>query len=168
MNLRDKYYLILLIFLILQIIWFNHIRLFSDFMPMVFIYPLLILPLSKNETTNLLIAFASGLFLDIVSNTGGVFAATAVLITYLRKVYFIMLKNPTQKINEINMKNITFGQKTIYFALFVLLAHITIYFLDSFNAGLVFSKWKNILVNTLISTVFIIFIDIIFFNPAKR
>lgn len=168
MNFRNKYLFILAIFLILQIVWFNHIRLFGFLTPIVFIYPFLILPLSKNESFSLIIAFVSGILLDIVSNTGGIFAATAVFITYLRKLYFIMIKNPVQKLDEISINQVDYLQKILYFTVFVLLAHILIYFLDAFNAGLVIAKWQNILLNTVVSLFFIIFIDLIFFNPAKQ
>ncbi len=168
MNPGRKYYLVLITFLVLQVVWFNHIRLFGYYSPVVFIYPFLILPLSKNESSNLLLAFASGLFIDIVSNTGGVYTATAVFVTYTRKIYFITLKNPTQKIEEINIDKISPGQKIIYFFIFILLSNIIIYFLDSFSFGLVISKWKDIIINSLISILFIVFTDLIFFNPAKR
>jgi len=163
-----EYILLLSVFLILQIIWFNHIRLFGYYTPIVFIYPLLILPLLKNESLNLLLAFFTGLFLDTISNTGGIFAATAVFITYVRKIYFMIFKNPAQKLDYIQIANIAITQKILYFSIFVLMAQIMIYALDAFNIGLLILKWKIIIINTLISIFFIVFFDLIFFNPAKK
>ena len=163
-----EYILLLSVFLILQIIWFNHIRLFGYYTPIVFIYPLLILPLLKNESLNLLLAFFTGLFLDTTSNTGGIFAATAVFITYVRKIYFMIFKNPAQKLDYIQIANIAITQKILYFSIFVLMAQIMIYALDAFNIGLLILKWKIIIINTLISIFFIVFFDLIFFNPSKK
>ena len=163
-----EYILLLSVFLILQIIWFNHIRLFGYYTPIVFIYPLLILPLLKNESLNLLLAFFTGLFLDTISNTGGIFAATAVFITYVRKIYFMIFKNPAQKLDYIQIANIAITQKILYFSIFVLMAQIMIYALDAFNIGLLILKWKIIIINTLISIFFIVFFDLIFFNPSKK
>jgi len=163
-----EYILLLSVFLILQIIWFNHIQLFGYYTPIIFIYPLLILPLLKNESLNLLLAFFTGLFLDTTSNTGGIFAATAVFITYVRKIYFMIFKNPAQKLDYIQITNIAITQKILYFSIFVLMAQIMIYALDAFNIGLLILKWKIILINTLISIFFIVFFDLIFFNPAKK
>ena len=163
-----KYLLLLLVFLILQIIWFNHVRLFGYFTPIVFIYPLLVLPLQKNESLNLVLAFAVGLVLDLVSNTGGLFSATSVFITYTRKVYFMIFKNPAQNIDEIQINKIDILQKILYFSSFILITQIMIYALDAFNAGLLISKWKNILYNTLISIFFVVFFDIVFFNSVKK
>ena len=165
---RVKYIIILSVFLVLQIIWFNHVRLFGYFTPIIFIYPLLILPLQKNESLNLVLAFLAGLILDLVSNTGGVFAATAVFITYVRKIYFMIFKNPAQNIDDIQINKIAITQKILYVSVFVLISQIMIYALDAFNAGLLISKWQNILFNTLISIFFIVFFDLIFFNPAKK
>ena len=165
---RVKYIIILSVFLILQIIWFNHIRLFGIFTPIIFIYPLLILPLQKNESLNLFLAFLAGLILDLVSNTGGIFAATAVFITYIRKIYFMTFKNPAQNIDDIQINKIAITQKILYISVSALITQIMIYALDAFNAGLLISKWQNILFNTLISIFFIVFFDLVFFNPAKK
>ncbi len=165
---RIQYILTLIIFLILQIIWFNHIRIFGHYSPIVFVYPLLILPLQKNDSLNLLLAFTSGLLLDLVSNTGGVFAATAVFITYFRKIYFFISKNPAQNIDEIRINKLSLQQKILYFGIFSLMTQILIYSFDAFNIGLVLSKWAFILINSLITLFFIILFDVIFFNSVKK
>jgi rod shape-determining protein MreD len=100
MKSSGKYIILLILFILLQVIWFSHILLFGLYSPLIFIYPLLILPLEKNETFSLLTAFITGLIIDLINNTGGVFAATAVSIVYFRKIYFYLIKNPAHTIES--------------------------------------------------------------------
>jgi len=164
----SKYIVILLLFLILQVIWFNHIHLFGTYTPLVFIYPLLILPIQKNESLYLLLAFLFGLSIDLVSNTGALFAATALFVVYTRKIYFLISKNKTQDFENISIQNLNLVQKSIYYFIFILISQILLYLLESFNFGLVLSKMGIIIVNSFISLFFFIFIDLLFFNPHKK
>ncbi len=164
----SKYIIILLLFLILQVIWFNHMQLFGTYTPMVFIYPLLILPIQKNESSYLVLAFLFGISIDLISNTGGLFAATALFVVYTRKIYFLISKNKSQDFENISIQNLNLLQKSIYYFTFILISQILLYLLESFNISLVLSKIGFILVNSFISLFFFIFIDLLFFNPLKK
>lgn len=168
MALNYRYIILIFIFFILQAVWFNQILLFGKYTPILFIYPLLILPLQKNETTSLFLAFFLGLSLDVISNTGGIFAATAVFITYSRKLYFLLQKNASQDFDQIQILNLNITSRIVYYFIFILIAQILIYFLESFNLNLLISKLDIILVNSIISLIFYIFIDILFINRSHR
>ena len=164
----SKYIIILLLFLILQVIWFNHMHLFGTYTPMVFVYPILILPIQKNESLYLVLAFLFGISIDLISNTGGLFAATALFVVYTRKIYFLISKNKSQDFENISIQNLNLLQKSIYYFTFILISQILLYLLESFNISLVLSKTGFILVNSFISLFFFIFIDLLFFNPLKK
>lgn len=164
----SKYIIILLLFLILQVIWFNHMQLFGTYTPMVFVYPILILPIQKNESLYLVLAFLFGISIDLISNTGGLFAATALFVVYTRKIYFLISKNKSQDFENISIQNLNLLQKSIYYFTFILISQILLYLLESFNISLVLSKTGFILVNSFISLFFFIFIDLLFFNPLKK
>jgi len=168
MNLSLRNILLLLLFFILQIIWFNHIQLFGKYTPVIYIFPLLLMPIQKDETFYLLLAFVLGLSIDLLTNTGGVFAATAVLVVYLRKIFFIISKNQSQDLNNIKVANLSLGQKIIYYFFFIFISQIFMYFLESFNLQLVLSKFSYILINSLITLLFFLFIDLLFFNPQRK
>ena len=153
---------LILIFLLLQIVWFNHISLFGKYTPVIYLYPFLILPVNKDESINLITGFFAGLILDIFTNTGGVFAATTVLLIFLKKNYFLINKNPSQDVEEMQVSKLNFIQKTIFFGIFIFIGLIFIYLLDSFSFKILISKFGYILINTLISLFFYIFIDALF------
>ena len=67
---------------LLQVLIFNHIEYWGYVNPMIYIVFLLVAPYRENQVPNLLAAFAIGLCIDIFSNTGGLHAASSVLIAY--------------------------------------------------------------------------------------
>ena len=168
MHLTIKNILLLVLFFILQVVWFNHIQILHRYIPIIFIYPLLRLPLFKDEIYFLILAFFMGISLDIISNTGGIFAATAVLITYSRKVFFYLSKNQAQDIEKIEINKLDFTNRVTYYLIFILLSQIIIYLLDAFNFGLLFSKLGHIIINSLLSLIFYIFFDLLFFNHQEK
>ena len=168
MNINLKNILLLVLFFVLQIIWFNHMQLFGKYTPVIYIFPLLMMPIQKDETFYLMLAFVLGISIDLLTNTGGVFAATAVLVTYLRKIFFIIFKNQSQDLDNIKVTNLSLGQKIIYYFFFIFISQIFMYFLESFNLQLVLSKFSYILVNSLITLLFFLFIDLLFFNTQQK
>ncbi len=168
MSLNIKNSILILIFFILQIIWFNHIMLFGKYIPIIYIYPILLLPIEKNDTINLLLAFIYGISIDLASYTGGVFAATAVLVVYLRKIYFLIIKNPSQDLEKIQVSKLSSGQKLIYYLIFILISQFFIYFIEAFGIELVWQKTSVILINSLITLIFFILIDVLFVNRHRQ
>jgi len=159
MKFNLKNIIIFIVFMLLQILWFNHINLFGRFTPVIYLYPFLILPVSKDESFNLIIGFFFGLIIDIFTQTGGVFAATTVLLIYLKKFYFLINKSPSQDVEEMKISKLSFVQKIVYFGIFIFLGLFFIYLLEAFNFKLVISKLGYIFISTLISLFFYIFID---------
>ena len=82
---------IFLLFLILipaQAVFFNNLVLFSVAVPLVFIYIIITLPVTINDSLALTIGFLAGLFVDILSDTPGINALACTLLTALRKPIF--------------------------------------------------------------------------------
>jgi rod shape-determining protein MreD len=168
MKLSIKNIVFVLFFLLLQIIWFNHILLFGKFSPSIFILPLLLLPIQKNETASILIAFIIGLFIDISLNTGGVFAATSLIVVYFRKIYFLFIKNQSQDIENIDPSKLSISIKFFYYLVFIFISQMLIYSLESFNISLIVNKMPIIIGNTLTTLFFFLFIDIVFINSKEE
>jgi len=168
MSERFKNILIFVLCFILQVIWFNHMSIGGKYVPLIFIYPLLRLPIQRNEIVSLLIAFIYGLSIDFVSHTGGIFAATAVLITYIRKVYFLTSKNRVRELESFELKNLDFSQKIRYFFIVIFFGQFILYLFESFNFAIIWYKLGTIFINTIISLFFLILIDTLFFQPLKK
>lgn len=74
----------LLILVFVQVVCFNHIRLFEYFLPIVYLYPLLKMPCFTSRTMLTLLGAATGLLVDAFMNTPGLNMAITTLVAYLR------------------------------------------------------------------------------------
>ncbi|GEM_PF-1526661 len=168
MKLTARNIIIIAIFLILQIVWFNNMLIFNKYTPIIFIYPLLTLSFETYKTYTYVIAFLMGLSIDFFLQTGGVFAATSLLIVHLRKYYFLLTKKPSQELTLIKPYHLPAGSKLTYFFVFTLISQLLIYFFESFQFSLLLHKIPLILINTLISVLILFFIDFVVFNHTSK
>ncbi len=82
---------LILLFVVLipaQAVFFNNLVLFNIAVPLVFIYLLITLPITINESLALTIGFATGLAVDILSDTPGVNALASTLLMAMRRGVF--------------------------------------------------------------------------------
>jgi len=82
---------LLILFLILipaQAVFFNNLVLFNVAVPLVFIYLIITLPITLNDSLALTIGFLTGLTIDILSDTPGVNALATTVLSALRKPIF--------------------------------------------------------------------------------
>ena len=71
-----------------QAIFFNNMVLFHVALPIVFIYTIITLPVSYSAVAAMTVGFASGLAVDILSDTAGMNALACTLIAFLRLPFF--------------------------------------------------------------------------------
>lgn len=71
-----------------QAVFFNNLVLFNVAVPLVFIYLIITLPITMNESLALTIGFITGLCVDILSDTPGINALSSTLLTALRRPVF--------------------------------------------------------------------------------
>ncbi len=166
MDFKTKNIIILILFVFLQIIWLNHLKIFGLLTPIVFLYPFLIMPPNKHENLQLILAFFVGLSLDIISHTGGVFTAVTVFITYTKKIYFWYLSKPGREFSN-GILELGFLNKIIYYSIYIFIGILLIAILQSFHFQFVISRLYLIFFNTLITVFFIIFFEYLFIIKSK-
>jgi len=166
MKISIKFFILLFILVLLQILGYNHLKLYGKFVPIFYIYPFLILSFSKYNL-QLLIAFFTGLFLDIFLQTGGVFTAVTVFIVYFRKFIIIPFLNNRRNEVNINPLQFTFKNKILYYGGSIFLSLLLLNFLESLNFLFVLYKLPLFIINTVLSLIIVIFIDYIFFYKAE-
>ena len=168
MKFRKKDIATLILFLIIQIVWFNQVLLFGFLQPILILFPILTLPLNT-RSENILLAFVLGIITDTFLHTGGVFAASLVLIVYLRNVYFSFVIKQYQDKNNFNIHKIGFYARLMYYGFFIFLSYFFIYLFESFYISLVIKKIPVIMLNTIVSLVLFVFLDtFLISNNQKR
>lgn len=130
---------------------------------------LLFLPIATPIVVTLVLSFLMGFSMDLFYDTGGLHAATAVLLGYLRP-WVLRLLTPREGYDaqdSVNIHQMGWQWFGVYLGLLVLVHHFTFFFLElgSFMApGLTLVK---VLASTLFTGVTMLIVQLLLF-PAKR
>lgn len=83
-----KYFLIFLLAIPAQAIVFNHLILFDVAVPLVFIWLIIMLPVTLGTNLSTILGFLAGLMLDIFCDTPGVNTLCCTILAFARKPIF--------------------------------------------------------------------------------
>ena len=165
---NNKIFIISLRFLILllaQVLVFNYFRLFG-FIPCVYLIFIFLYPTSNNRLLYLFVSFLLGLFVDMISDTGGVHAAASVFIAYARPVVLKFSFGVLYENHAIKFSSVDKSAMLIYISILTILHHLILYTLDTFNLSLIFTILKQILFAGLF-TIVLNFLFIVLFSRKK-
>jgi len=130
---------------------------------------LLFLPLNTSIVTQLLLSFGMGLTIDIFFDTGGLHAAAAVILGFLRP-WVLRLLTPRDGYDSgdtVNVHQMGWQWFSVYLLLLVLLHHAVFFVLElgSFrHFGLTLGK---LLVSALFTSLALLIVQLLFF-PVRR
>jgi len=164
MNSIIKYIFLFILFIFLQIAIFNQIYIAQAMSVMIYILFLLWLPFKIPKWVLLLIGFTLGITIDTFLNTGGIHAATCVLIAYLRPFFINLLTNKFE-IEYAESPSIgTMGLRAyIYYILFLLFIHnFSVYFLELFHMKQFLFNFLIVIANTLFTIIICIILELLF------
>lgn len=155
--------ILLVVLVMLQILLFNEIEIFGIFVPFVYIYVFIVFPFQLNKTLMIVLAFLSGLLIDISFMTGGVHAgATALMVMVKESLYslntFKLQKDGTQF--SIHIRRLGLATMAAVTSLLVFVHHLYIHLFAYFNASF-FSNILDVFINTSITFLLVLTIDLI-------
>lgn len=144
--------------LLTQIVIFNRIDLFGYINPYPYLLFLLLFPFMANRSLLLIVAFATGLAMDIFGDSGGIHAAACLTLAYLRPVALRIAFGVSYEYNTIRISNTTLYERFVYISFLVLVHHVVLFSLEVFNI----SSTLYILQKTLFTSIFTILLCILF------
>lgn len=147
-----------------QVFIFNHIDLWGYINPYIYVLFILLFPISNNQTPLLLLAFFIGLTMDFFSDSGGIHAASSVVIAYLRPWILKFSFGVSYEYNNIKVSNTSFDRRLTYVSILVIVHHLVLFFLESFNIH----HTLFVLKSALFSSIFTIFLCLIFMVLFSR
>lgn len=153
--------------LLVQVLVGNHINFLGYINPYVYILFIMLFPIRTNRTVIIILGFLLGLCVDFFSDSGGVHAAAAVTIAYIRPVLLKFSFGMIYEHQSIKFSNTELGNRLIYISLFTVIHHFVLFSLEVFNI----SKIILILQKTLFSSIFTIilcFMSTILFSKKHR
>lgn len=158
-----------LVLMAIQIVLLNNIRLFGYFNPYLYLVFLLLLPVHIQGWLAMIIGFVCGLVLDFFTGTLGLHAASCTLACAVRPILIDMFHNRKELKKGLLPEIGWFGirQYILFSFLFVLIHHVTLFYLDAFSFHHFFRTFLMALINTVITTTAVVLYQLIFHgNPS--
>lgn len=147
------FYLLLQIFFVRQLVLFNYAFCF------VYIATIVLLDFDTSPTALVLIAFFSGLFIDVFYNTLGMHAASNVFIAFLRPTILTLL-TPRRGYDErmtLSLSSMGFQWIVIYLGTMAFIHHFILFMMEASDLGL----FLQVLVKTICTTILTTFVVIL-------
>jgi hypothetical protein len=153
----------------LQVLVFRNFVLYDTGFNFFYLFCLLLLPVEMSAILGMVIAFATGLTVDLFYHTIGVHAASAVLMMFLR-FYWLRINGPRSgyEVNQLpTIPNYGFGWYITYALPLVLIHSCTVFLLEAGQRSLFGQSLLRGLITAIISFIFIVLTQYFFFKKAR-
>ncbi|UYZ61696.1 hypothetical protein [Hymenobacter weizhouensis] len=131
---------------------------------------MLFLPITTPIVVQLVLGFVTGLTLDVFFDTGGVHAAAAVLLMYVRP-WVLRLLTPRDGYDaqdSVNIHQMGWQWTMVYLLLLVAMHHAAFFLLELGSFRVVGLTLTKIIASTLYTTLTLLIIQLIFFPTRRR
>ncbi|WP_310377427.1 rod shape-determining protein MreD [Flavobacterium sp.] len=156
-----------LLLLTAQIIIFNNINFLGYISPFPYLLFIILYPVNGNKYGLLVASFILGLIIDMFSNSGGIHATACVVLAYYRPYLFKFSFGLSYEYQTVKLNDVLTPERFSFILLSVLIHHLILFILEAFQ----FSFFWDILIRTILSTLFTILICVLIIyliKPHKR
>jgi rod shape-determining protein MreD len=153
--------------LAVQILVFNNMDFWGYVSAFPYILFIILYPVNGNKYGLLVSSFFLGLIMDLFCNSGGVHATACVLLAYIRPSFFKFSFGLSYEYQTVKLNDVLTPERFTFILLSVITHNFTLFLLESFQI----TFFLDVLLRTLLSTVFTIIICIILIyliKPNKR
>jgi rod shape-determining protein MreD len=156
-----------LLLLLVQIIIFNNMNLLGYISPFPYILFIILYPVNGNKYGLLMASFFLGLFLDIFSNSGGIHTTACIVLAYYRPYIFKFSFGVSYEYQTVKLNDVLTPERFSFLLLAVLIHHITLFILETFQISFFFDTLLRILLSSSF-TLLICIILIYLTKPNRR
>lgn len=153
----------LLILIVLQLLIFNNIEFSGYVNPYIYVMFILIVPVAIPSWILLILAFLTGLVIDLFSGTIGVHAFATVMAGYVRP--WVLSLNITAEASEPETSPSSYRNGLRWFLIYVvtvvLIHHLALFFVEIFSFRNFFLTLLRVFLSTAATTFFIVLFDFI-------
>ena len=153
---RNFFRFILLV--LLQVLIFNNIQVFSFITPFIYILFIILLPFETPKWLRLILGFLLGFCIDIFSNSVGIHTASTVLIAFISPwaQNVVSSKQEYEPGIQPGIKNLGFKWFFLYSLILTTTHHVLLFYLEIFRFSNFFNTLWHALLNVILTMVFII------------
>ncbi|MCT4664430.1 MAG: hypothetical protein N4A45_04260 [Flavobacteriales bacterium] len=151
-----------------QVFILDEVYLGMELHPVIYLLFPLTMPPGEDKFKILLSSFTMALLIDIFLDTLGLHSSAMLLMILLRPIGLKSIRIKTLDINEeITIQKIPILSFSLYILTFTLVHQIYYIILSNLNIGAIV-QWKYIFLNTILSSLIMVLIHIIFTKKNKR
>ncbi len=150
-----------------QIVIFNNIDLFGYINPFPYILFIILYPVNGNKPMLIISSFILGIIMDLFSNSGGVHAASCLILAYSRPYIFKFAFGLSYEYQTVRINDVITPERFSFLLLAVIVHHFSLFILEVFQLS---SLW-DILLRTILGTLFTLLMCIVLiyiFKPSRR
>ena len=168
-NIYFKNILRFVLLIMLQVMLFNHLNIWGYLNPFAYVLIIMLLPFRTNKMLMLVLAFITGMTIDVFGDTPGLHSAATVFIAFLRPGIISVLfgKIEYAQNEEPGLSKLGLGGFARYSAIMVLIHNFTIFLLEYLSITKIFAILKTTIFNSILSLV-MIFILMFLFSRRKK
>ena len=151
--------------ILLQIIVLNNINFLGYINPYFYIFFIFLYPIRKDDVSILILSFLLGLFIDVFSDSGGINAAATLFIAFIRiPVLQSVIGKREIEYGTMTIFKLPFPKMFLYVLVLTFIHHFIVFGMEYFK----WSKFRIILINTFLTSIFTIILTMISFTFVMR
>ncbi len=159
---------ILLMFM--QLLVFNNINLGGYINPCLYLLFVAMLPTNTGRIATLLLAFGSGLFVDLFSNMPGFHTAACTLVGFVRVMWAdkILLRDNEETIETPSIYSVAYQQFSFFLFLLLVVYYLAYYLLVDFSLRGLPANLLSTLLSSLVTFLLSILYQTLFLRKSKH
>lgn len=159
-----------LFFVVIQTLIFNPLEIGFQIHPMIYPLFIMLLPFETSVVWMMVIAFATGFSIDIMSNTGGLHASSLLAFAFFRPIIFKLFSprdgyDPNKEGSVYEM-----GQRwfLLSFGTLLIIHHLWFFALEAFSFNELLAVFRKTVLSVPVSFIFCIILQLIFLKRSKE
>lgn len=130
-----NFFLLIVTLVLAQAVIFNNLILFNCAVAFVFIFPIIVMPMTLSTNKAVTIAFLIGMSVDILSNTQGMNALACTILGFVRRPIFHLYVSNDEDLTgmRVSSRNMDMAAFLKYMGTMTLIYSILIYIIDAFS-----------------------------------
>ncbi len=158
-----------LILILLQVVIVQNIRLGSYIILFPYVLFILILPFETPKLLVLLLAFITGLTIDMFYDTAGIHAAACTVIGFLR-YYILRLLSPREGY-DVGLTPTVDGMGSLWFVTYafsiIFIHHLFVFYIEIFRFNEFFRTLLRVFISSISSFIFVHILQFLFYKSNK-
>ncbi|WP_225034998.1 rod shape-determining protein MreD [Winogradskyella sp. SM1960] len=156
-----------ILLLLVQVVICNHIDFLGYINPYIYIIFIFLFPIREERLALLIVSFLLGLLVDLFSDSGGVHAAAAVSLAYIRPILLKSSFGMLYEHHSIKFSTTDIGSLITYISLGTVIHHLILFSLEIFNISNILITLKKTLFSSIFTTLLSVLIIILFSRNRK-